>query len=80
MSKLAKATIGLMIVTMLAKVLGFIREIVLASSYWTTIYADAYLTAINIPSVFFIVLGTALGATFIPMYFEIERNIGKRDR
>lgn len=77
MSKLAKATIGLMIVTMLAKVLGFIREIVLASSYGTTIYADAYLTAINIPSVFFIVLGTALGATFIPMYFEIERNIGK---
>lgn len=67
MSKVAKATVGLMIVTILAKVLGFGIELMLASSYGASMYSDAYLTAMNIPLVIFTIIGTTLGTVIIPM-------------
>lgn len=79
MSKVAKATIGLMIVTLMSKVLGFCREIALASAYGTSAYSDAYLVSLNIPIVIFSAIGTALGTTFIPLYYENE-NIGGKEK
>lgn len=78
MSKAAKATITLMIATILAKILGFVRELVLASSYGASMYSDAYLTAINIPLVIFTVIGGALGTVLIPMYFEVNSSLGEK--
>ena len=77
MSKVAKSTVVLMIVTILAKILGFGRELVLASSYGASMYSDAYLTSMNIPLVIFAVIGTTLGTVFIPMYFDINNKLGK---
>ena len=48
MSKVAKVTIGLMISTLIAKFLGFGRELVLASAYGASKYSDAYIIAMNI--------------------------------
>lgn len=70
MSKVAKATIGLMIVTMLSKILGFAREVVLGATYGASIYSDIYITAYNIPNVVFSVIATSLATTFIPLYYE----------
>ena len=78
MSKVAKATIGLMIATIIAKVLGFGRELVLASSYGASMYSDAYLTAMNIPLVLFAIIGTTLSTVLIPMYFEVNRDLGEK--
>ena len=78
MSKVAKATIGLMIATIIAKVLGFGRELVLASSYGASMYSDAYLTAMNIPVVIFTIIGTTLGTVLIPMYFEVNSDLGEK--
>lgn len=78
MSKIAKATIGLMIATIIAKILGFARELVLASSYGASMYSDAYLTAMNIPSVIFTVIGTTLGTVLIPMYFDVNSKLGEK--
>lgn len=77
MSKVAKATLGLMIATIIAKVLGFGRELVLASSYGASMYSDAYLTAMNIPVVLFTIIGTTLGTVLIPMYFEVNSELGE---
>ena len=77
MNKVAKATISLMIVTILSKVLGFMRELVLASFYGTSIYSDAYLIALNIPTVIFAAIGTAISTTFIPIYYESDKIGGK---
>lgn len=77
MSKVAKATIVLMMATIIAKVLGFGRELVLASSYGASMYSDAYLTAMNIPLVIFTIIGTTLGTVLIPMYFEVNSSIGE---
>ena len=77
MSKVAKATIGLMIATIIAKVLGFGRELVLASAYGASMYSDAYLTAMNIPVVLFTIIGNTLGTVLIPVYFEVNGNLGE---
>lgn len=78
MSKVAKATIGLMIATIIAKVLGFGRELVLASSYGASMYSDAYITAMNIPTVLFTIIGSTLGTVLIPMYFEVKNDLGEK--
>ncbi|MCI9259583.1 MAG: murein biosynthesis integral membrane protein MurJ [Romboutsia sp.] len=78
MSKIAKATITLMVATIIAKILGFGRELVLASSYGASMYSDAYLTAMNIPVVLFTIIGTTLGTVLIPMYFEVNSDLGEK--
>lgn len=76
MSKLGKATILLMMATIISKILGFGRELVLASSYGATSYSDAYLIALNIPTAIFMSIGQAISTTFIPLYYEAEEKEG----
>lgn len=76
MSRIAKMTLMLMVATIISKLLGFSRELVLAGAYGTSMYSDAYLIAVNIPFVIFAIIGTAITTTFIPMYFEIENKLG----
>ncbi len=79
MRNIAKSTIILMLATIIAKVLGFGRELVLASSYGASMYSDAYITAMNIPLVVFASIGTTLGTVLIPMYFKVENTLGNRE-
>lgn len=78
-NNIIKNSLILMVITMLAKVLGFIRELVLASTYGASMYSDAYLIAINIPTVIFAALGISISTIFIPLYIDIENNKGKKD-
>lgn len=77
MSKVAKATIGLMIVTMLSKVLGFGRELVLTYFYGATDISDVYITSSSIPIILFASIGTAIATTFIPLFYEIDKKNGR---
>ena len=74
MSKVVKAAVGLMIVTIFAKVVGFAREQVLSFAYGTSMYTDIYVMAMNIPNVIFAAIGAALSTTFIPIFCEINQN------
>lgn len=67
-----------MVVTMLSKVLGFAREIVLGYFYGTSAYSDVYITAMNIPLVVFAAIGTAIITTFIPLYHEALEDGGEK--
>lgn len=78
MSKVAKAAVGLMAATLLAKILGFGREITLASVYGASSVSDAFLVAMNIPAVIFQAIGTSLGTAFIPLYCEVNSNKGEK--
>lgn len=78
MGNLAKSAFWLMIVTILSKVLGFAREIVLGYFYGTSSYSDIYITAMNIPLVLFASIGGALATTFIPLYHEALENGGEK--
>ena len=76
MSKVAKAAIGLMAATLVAKSLGFGREITLASAYGASSISDAFLVAMNIPAVIFTAIGTSLGTAFIPLFCEVRSKDG----
>ena len=79
MSKVAKAALGLMVATLIAKILGFGRELTLASAYGASSISDAFLVAMNIPAVIFTVIGTSLGTAFIPLYCEVNSNQGEEN-
>lgn len=79
MSKVIKSAIGLIIVTGLAKVIGFIREIVLASAYGASELTDAYLISTSIPNAIFAIIGIALSTTFIPIYCDIKKKNGRKE-
>lgn len=78
MSKVAKAAVGLMAATLIAKILGFGRELALASAYGASGTSDAFLVAMNIPAVIFSAIGTSLGTAFIPLYCELDAKRGKK--
>lgn len=77
MSNLAKSAFWLMVVTMLSKVLGFGREIILGYFYGTSAYSDVYIVSMNIPLVLFASIGGALATTFIPLYQEVLNEKGE---
>lgn len=78
MNSIAKSAIVLMIATIVAKILGFGRELVLASSYGASIYSDAYLTSTNIPILIFTIIGSTIGTVLIPMYYEISSELDEK--
>lgn len=78
MSKTAKAALGLMIVTILSKILGLVREQVLAAAYGTDMYAAAYSTANSIPIVMFSIIGSAIATSLIPMYNRLRAESGEQ--
>lgn len=77
MSKTAKFAIWIMIATILSKVLGFGRELVLANFYGASDFTDAFLVAVNIPNVAIATIGSALATTYVPLYFEIKNKHGE---
>lgn len=77
MSKTVKATFLLMVVTILSKILGLVRDSVLAYGYGTGKYAAVYTTANNIPVVLFAVIGSALATCIIPLYSKLVEEDSK---
>lgn len=79
MSKTAKAALWIMLATMFSKVLGFCRELVLANFYGTGAYADVFLLTLNIPGLIIAVVGSAIAATYVPLYFETKEKLGEEE-
>ena len=73
-------TVGFIFFAMLAaKLLGQIREIVIAGTYGTAWQADAYLAASQIPTNFFdMILGSAVSAAFIPVFNKFMQENGEK--
>jgi putative peptidoglycan lipid II flippase len=61
-----KTFIGVSVVIFLAKLLGFVREIVFASIFGTNIITDIFQTIFSLPNLLFSSIGTALSAINIP--------------
>lgn len=72
-------TAMLMGANIIVKILGLVRDVVMANTYGTSIYTDAYVVASNIPIVIFSVVAAAISTSFIPIYSEIREKKGSRD-
>ena len=64
--------------TLLAKVLGMLRDVLVASNYGTQVSAVAFYTASRIPILLFdFVIGGVISSTFIPVFNEYLEKKGK---
>jgi putative peptidoglycan lipid II flippase len=68
----------IMFITLISKVLGFLREITLSYFYGASHISDAYIIAFTIPNVIFSFVGAAISTTYIPIYNEILSNDSKK--
>jgi putative peptidoglycan lipid II flippase len=60
-----------MILTIVSKFIGFIREITLSYFYGASNISDAYLISLTIPTVIFGFLGAGISTSYIPIYSDI---------
>lgn len=72
-----KAVYNVMLITIVAKILGFGREILLSYFFGASGVSDAYLISQTIPGTIFQFVGTGLATSFIPVYMKV-RNEGGR--
>ena len=72
-----KAALLVMVITILSKLLGFGREIVLSYVYGASAITDVYLISQTIPVVIFSFISVGIATGFIPMYSRILNEGGK---
>ncbi|ASK62164.1 murein biosynthesis integral membrane protein MurJ [Virgibacillus phasianinus] len=70
MNKMIKAFGILTVLSIVGKILGFLREALIAAYFGTTGTADAYFVASIIPIVLFTAIGTSIQAGIIPIYMK----------
>ncbi len=74
-----KTALAIMFVTVISKVLGFGREILLSYFYGASDITDAYLVSLAIPTVIFSIIGNGIGTGFIPMFSRIKFEQGSEE-
>lgn len=73
------AIIMVIVISLVSKVLGFLRETVIAAGFGASYVTDAYVVALTIPTVIFKSFSNTLQTTFIPIFTEILHNNGKKE-
>lgn len=65
-----KATLTIAFFILMSKVLGLVRESVIASLFVTTYLADAYQMSLKVPNMLFAVISGALATVIVPVFTE----------
>lgn len=72
-----KAVILLMVLTIISKISGFLRDLTLAYFYGASVISDVFLLAISIPTVVFGVIAAGISTGYIPLYSRIDNRLGE---
>lgn len=72
MSNLTKAAIWVFLINVIAKVLGLLKESVLAYKFGTSSIVDAYTIAITFPTIIFAIIAGGINEAFVPVITRIE--------
>lgn len=73
------AAVGVTALMFISKILGFVREMVIAAYFGTSMAADAYQVATAIPMIIFDAFAVAIALTFVPLYTDILTNKGEKE-
>ena len=71
-----KTALIIMIITLLSKLLGFGRDIVLSYFFGASSVSDAYLISLTVPSVIFGIIGVGIVTAYIPMQSRVIDDFG----
>ena len=75
--KIKQSSYMLMMVIIISKLIGMLRDIVLAKYYGTSNISDAYLIASSVPVLLFYFIGHSLSTAYIPMYNKVKYEKGE---
>lgn len=75
LTKIRGSVPTLMVVIIVAKIVGLLRDVVLANYFGTSNISDAYLIASSVPTLLFYFIGHSISTAYIPMYNKVK-NIG----
>ena len=67
----------MMVMTLMSKLLGFTRELIIAGAFGTSYVVDAYVLAQSIPGALLGGLLASIGTAFIPVYSELVETRGR---
>ena len=70
---------GVMLATLIGKILGFLKELVLAYFFGAGEVSDAYLISQTIPGTLFMIIGTGIATCYVPIYVKVKTNDGKNE-
>ncbi|MBS5982164.1 MAG: murein biosynthesis integral membrane protein MurJ [Clostridium butyricum] len=78
-SSLIKSTFIIMIVSVISRAVGFIRDMLIAQGFGAGMYTDAYNIAVTIPETIFTLIGLAISTAFLPMLSKIRAKKGQKE-
>lgn len=67
----------IMLITVIARILGFVREILMSNFYGTSSIADIVVIALSVPTVILAFMASSLNTSFIPSYDSIRMKKGR---
>lgn len=79
-AKAAKYALIIMLITFLSKILGFGREILIASEFGSGLITDSYFLIYSIIATVTAVLNSVYGTTLVPTFIELEEVEGRSIR
>lgn len=74
---IAKASFVILTVTFTSRILGFVREILIAQFYGAKAVTDSFLVASVLPTTIAGLIGGALTTVFIPVFIEVREKNGE---
>ncbi len=78
-SNLIKSTFIIMMVSLISRALGFIRDMLIAKNFGAGMYTDAYNMAVSVPEIIFTLVGLAISTAFLPMLSKVKAQKGKKE-
>lgn len=78
-SKLIKSTAIVMVMAIISRFIGLIRDLIISNSFDATNYTDAYKAASMIPETIFMIVGLAISTAFLPMLSKIKVESGNKE-
>lgn len=68
----------IIIITLLSKIFGFAREVVLSYFYGASNVSDAYIISLTVPTVIFGFISVGVATGYIPLFTKVENKINEK--
>lgn len=72
-----KSTLAVTVAMLVTRILGLVREAVLAAVYGAGMVSDAFITSFTIPNTILACIGTSLATVYVPLYHENKEDASK---
>lgn len=76
--RIKQSSAVLMLVIIGSKLIGMLRDVILANYFGTTNISDAYLIASSVPTLLFYFIGHSLATAYIPMFNKVRTEKGEK--